>query len=119
MNNKQNISIKNNAILEQYSLKDHLQRKNYLNHLQRQRNTYDLKQKNVKHLLKTDVQRINSSEFYNQDDPKILSKSIINTTNNNDFYEKGLLLNKLNASKSTNTFFIGNVHDISIEYNNL
>ena len=54
MNNKQNKSIKNNILFDQYSSKEHLQSKDYLYYLQSQRNTYDLKDKNMKNLFYSD-----------------------------------------------------------------
>ena len=125
MNSTRGNSTKNsNNILQQYTSKDNLQSKYYLNYLQRQRNTFDIKEKNMKNIFYSDIQRLNSSNIKDYiDNQKNINKNVKNNINNNNnvSYENNLLsnrLNKLNSSKSTNDFFTREDNDISIEYNN-
>ena len=113
---------KTEDLMNQYSLKQNLQSKYYLNYLQKKRNTYNYQNENN---ITPDFQKINTTEIneyeYNNNN---------DNNNNNNFrynlrdriinsgYGKNFIINRLSASKSSNNFFMGEDHDISIEYNN-
>ena len=106
--------------MEQYSLKKNLQNKNCLEYLQNKRNTYNYQDNNFEftNIIKPDTQRINNSEINDYDtNHKNYSKKVENK--NIASNEKYLSLNKFNSSISTNDLFIGNEHDILIEYGNV
>ena len=107
-------NIKNNNILlqNQYSINQNLKNK-YANYSPEKRNTFDYKGKNElfeQNKIKSNKTQINISENnnYTMNQNKIIK--------NNNQYEKALLLNKLNASKSTYNF---GKEDILIEYDNV
>jgi hypothetical protein len=124
-NSKNKYSYIQEDLVNQYSRKQNLQSKNYLDYLQTKRNTYDYKDK-----VNNDIQKINTDV----NEYKYNNKNLYNNLRDKikSSYNKNKLINKLNSSKSTNDFFmgkddvpdninnnvIGNAHDISIEYNN-
>ena len=112
-----NISNRNNNLFQQYSLKTNLQSKNYLNYLQFKRNTYDqYNDSNIKNKINSDIENFNTNkenEYINNN----FNKKIFIQNNNAIQNEEHLLLSKLNSSKSTNEFYIGDEQDLLIEYN--
>ena len=118
--NIKNISNINNSLMEQYSLKRNLQSHNYLNYLQKKRNTYDgPNNEDIKNLINSDIQKLNISEMYEMNTENKNVKVKNNKSINNYEYEKNILSNKLNLSKSTNDCLIGDDQDMLIEYNNV
>ena len=107
-------NIKNNNILlqNQYSINSNLKNK-YNNYFQEKRNTFDYKGNNElfeQNKIKSNKTQINISD--NNNYKMNQTKKI----KNNNQYEKALLLNKLNSSKSTYNFC---KEDILIEYDNV
>ena len=118
MNYRDKNSNQNLSLMEQYSLKENLESKNYLNYLQK-RNTYDSQSKNgnIKNIFHYDIQKLNTSgndEYYYYN--KNFNKNLIIQNYKKIPNEKNLLFYKLNSSKSTNELFYGDSHDILIEY---
>ena len=110
MNFKDKNPMKNYSLMEQYSRKDNLQSKYYLDYLQKRRNTnnnYQDKKSELDNIIRPNIQRMKAIYTHNNDN------------NNNFSYKKNLLMNRLNSSKSAKDLLLGNEHDILIEYENI
>ena len=128
-NSKNKYSYIQEDLVNQYSRKQNLQSKNYLDYLQTKRNTYDYKDK-----VNNDIQKINTDVNEYKYNNKNLYNNLRDKINNS--YDKNKLINKLNNSKLKNDYLMeetngpdntngnsndngsNNDHDISIEYTN-
>ena len=118
-------------LVNQNSLKQNLQSKNYSDYFPAKRNTYDYQDKNK---VNNDSQKINTDINEYKYNNKNLYNNLRDKINNS--YDRNKLINKLNSSKQNNNYLLEetyepdndndnhngngstNDHDISIEYTN-
>ena len=118
-------------LVNQNSLKQNLQSKNYSDYFPAKRNTYDYQDKKK---VNNDIQKINTDVNEYKYNNKNLYNNLRDKINNS--YDKNKLINKLNNSKLKNDYLMeetngpdntngnsndngsNNDHDISIEYTN-
>ena len=116
----QNINTNDLLMHNKYSLNSNPNNNNYMGYSPNQRLTFNYKGKNefIQNIIESNSTTNNMYPKYSKENKYLLNpnKKINKCCNQCKQYEKTLLLNKLNNSKSTNNFY---GEDILIEYNNV